>query len=54
MPSIENAALRPLLIRDEALTCTQLASDYLPPQAFISSDSWSRIQDANNVPLIFH
>lgn len=54
IPNIENESIRGMVDYSEADLAEDNNLELLPPQAFIPLDKTGYIQDANNVPVIFH
>ena len=54
LPDINNTIIQSLAFQDTPSTLKQLTTGYLTPQAFPLCDRLGLIQDANNIPIIFH
>ena len=54
LPDIDNDLTRAISSQDDAAAYREMTSGYVSPQTFTSCDKWGLIQDAYNIPLLFH
>ena len=54
LTEIDNPIIQSLAFQDVRITINQLSTGYLSPQAFPFCDHLGLIQDAANIPLIYH
>ena len=54
LPAIDNVLLRAIASQDDAVASRELASGYVSPQCFMYCDSRGMLQEATNIPWIYH
>ena len=54
LPGIPNELLKVIAVQDDVTAAREMASGYIVPQTFMSCDNWGLIQDALNIPWLYH